>query len=168
MLNNATLPATDRQAVVNFQAKVSELARMVASANAVRGDLMKRIKFLKAAVKETPKAPVGLLAEIESIESRLQAVSIKMNGDGSLARRQFETAPSIEDRVSFIVYGLWNSTIAPTESQKQSYEIAADEFEPVLKEIKQIAETDLKKIEQQLEGYGAPWTPGRILNWNRE
>lgn len=168
MLNNATLPAEDREAVVKFQEKVSELSRMVESVSSVHRDMMKRIKYLKAAVKETPKAPVNLLSEIDAIETRLQKVSIQLNGDRSLARRQFETPPSIRSRVGFVVYGLWYNTTAPSASQKESYEIAAAEFEPVLKEIKQIAETDLKKIEQQLEGYGAPWTPGRILNWNRE
>ena len=165
LLNNATLAASDRKAVVAFQEKVSELRRMIAGANATHRDLANAVKYLKVAVRETPNAPYSLLADIESIENRLQQLSLQLNGDRSLARREFETAPSIRQRVELIVYGLWNSTAAPTTTQEQNYTIAAELFAPVLKEIKQIADTDLPKIEKQLEEMGAPYTPRRSLQW---
>jgi hypothetical protein len=168
LLNNATLAAPDRKEVVAFQAKVSELRRVMYAANSVRQGMEERIKYLKGAVLHTPKASPALLGDLRKLEERLQAVKIAMNGDASVARREFETAPSIMGRVELIVYGLWSSTTAPTTTQINNYEAAAKLFEPVLQEIKQLSEVELRNIEKQLETQGAPWTPGRILNWNRE
>ncbi|MFT5618818.1 MAG: photosystem II stability/assembly factor-like uncharacterized protein [Arenicella sp.] len=168
MLNNATLSAKDRKAVVAFQAKVGELQRMISSTRMTHSNLMKRLKYAKVAVRETPEAPLTLLAEIEKLESQLQKISIALNGDRSLGKRQFETLPSIANRVGIIVYGLWNNTTEPTSTQKENYELAAELFTPVLSQIKQIANTDLPKIENKLNQLGAPYTPNRILNWNKD
>jgi hypothetical protein len=162
------LSAADRKEVVAFQAKVSELRRVIWSANTVREGMQERIKYLKNAVMNTPKASTDLLTDLRKLEERINAVKIQMNGDASVARREFEVAPSIIDRVENIVYGLWNTTTTPTTTQIRDYETAAKLFTPVLQEIKQLSETELRNIEKQLEQQGAPWTPGRILNWNRE
>jgi hypothetical protein len=66
-----------------------------------------------------------------------------------------------------ITYSLWNVTSEPTTTQRRDYEIAAEAFEPVWKEIKQMSEVDLPAIEAQLEKLGAPHTPKRKLDWER-
>ncbi|MFT6961976.1 MAG: hypothetical protein ACJAWV_001700, partial [Flammeovirgaceae bacterium] len=60
------------------------------------------------------------------------------------------------------------NTTEPTSTQKENYELAAELFTPVLSQIKQIANTDLPKIENKLNQLGAPYTPNRILNWNKD
>ena len=52
--------------------------------------------------------------------------------------------------------------------QIDTYQVAADQFGPVLAEMRKIAEVDLTSIEEQLEAAGAPWTPGRIPEWSPE
>jgi hypothetical protein len=37
-----------------------------------------------------------------------------------------------------------------------------EEFPPVLNEIRRIYNVDLKNLEDDLEKYNAPWTPGRV------
>ena len=50
---------------------------------------------------------------------------------------------------------------------KDAYDIAAEEFEPILADLKDIIK-DIQKMEKKLEAYGAPYTPGRIPSWERE
>ncbi len=85
----------------------------------------------------------------------------------SLAGRDFETPPSITGRVYTIVYGLWSSTSAPTQTQINSLDIAKDQFEEVYNEIKTITQQDIADIEKSLEDAGAAWTPGRLPEWNK-
>jgi hypothetical protein len=47
----------------------------------------------------------------------------------------------------------------------QMYDIIAEEFPPLLDELKQISEVELKALESELDAMGAPWTPGRIPEW---
>jgi hypothetical protein len=46
-----------------------------------------------------------------------------------------------------------------------SYDIAEKQFSPIYAEIKSIGE-ELKKIEAAMEKSGAPYTPGRLPDWN--
>jgi hypothetical protein len=71
---------------------------------------------------------------------------------------------SISTRVGNIVGGSWNSQSAVTGNFRDSYAIAAQQFPPVLDELRAIA-TDLGDLEAQLQAEGAPWTPGRIPDW---
>ena len=88
-----------------------------------------------------------------------------MNGDASVARREFETPPSLNGRIGQIESSVWYTTSAPTKTSMQSYDIAAKQFSGVLAELKSI-DADIKKIEATLEQNKVPYTPGRIPVWN--
>ena len=102
----------------------------------------------------------------DAIDQRLRQVDIKLNGDASLARREFETPPSINGRIGTIEYTLWNSTSAPTQTAHQSYEVASNQFTAVLAELKSI-DGKIKEAENVLERSKAPYTPGRFPEWNK-
>ena len=42
---------------------------------------------------------------------------------------------------------------------------AAQDFETVLTQLRQLIDVDLSRLEKQLEAAGAPWTPGRVPEW---
>ncbi|MEL6674192.1 MAG: glycosyl hydrolase [Bacteroidota bacterium] len=167
MLNNSSLPATDREAVLAFQKKMAELARTIAGANAVRGEMNNKLKHIKAAVMSVPKLPMDMLKDIRSLEGDLRDINVAMNGDRSLSRREFETPPSINSRINRAIYGMYGSTSAPTQTQKDAYAIAAESFEPVYEQLKDVVKK-VGAMEKQLEKLGAPYTPGRLPVWNRE
>jgi hypothetical protein len=165
-LQTASLPAKDKKEVDAFSKKVAELHRVTSGSEAYSRELSQKLRFLKTAVAETPKASPELAGEIASLEKRLRDVSTAMNGDASLARREFETPPSINQRIGTITGSLWNTTAAPTPAYYQSLSIAEKQFAPVYDEIKSIGEA-VKKLEDKLEKSGAPYTPGRLPDWKR-
>jgi len=165
-LNNVSLTVTDKKAVDDFSKKIAELRRATAAANSYRLELLNKLKYIKPAVIETPMLPVSISKEIFEIEKRLTAVNNLMNGDATLAKREFETLPSINERIRSIVGALWNTTAAPTQTYIQSYTTAAKQFTPVLAEIKSIGDA-IKKVEAALEKSGAPYTPGREPEWKQ-
>ncbi len=48
------------------------------------------------------------------------------------------------------------------------YNAAAQDFESVLGQLRQLIEVDLDRLEKQLEAAGAPWTPGRVPEWKNQ
>ena len=64
-------------------------------------------------------------------------------------------------------WGMWKSTSAPTQTQRNAYEIVAEEFSPILQSVKKLSEEDVKEIEKKLEEIGAPYTPGRVPEWKK-
>ena len=77
-------------------------------------------------------------------------------------RLDVDLSPSISDRVNRAAYGVLSSTSAPTSTQRDAYDIAYDEFEPLLEELKTIIEKDIKNILDTMNRSGAPYTLNRI------
>jgi len=163
-LNTAALPVTERKSMSEFGKKVTELKRAFDATNGYRTELLSKLKFLKEATLQTASVDASTIKNIFNIERRLAAADIILNGDESLTKREFEASTSIAGRINDIMQNLMATTSAPTNAYMSSYTIAAQQFSPVLTEIKTIGE-EIKKIEIMLEQKGAPYTPGRIPEW---
>jgi photosystem II stability/assembly factor-like uncharacterized protein len=167
-LNLGTLAADDKTAVLAFQKELAELSRAVDGTNSLLRDTEEKLKLMWKAIERTPEVSVEDIAKIKALRNEIDDLQIKLNGDASLARRNFETPPSISGRVGAIVYGLWTSTSAPTQTQRDSYEVAAEAFEPVLGRVKEMVTQDIPELEAALESAKAPYTPGRIPEWKND
>jgi photosystem II stability/assembly factor-like uncharacterized protein len=160
-----TLPAKDRGALLAFQEKAGELQRAMKGARAASREARRRLKFIKKALSDTPRADPRWGDEARVLEKRLLDIEMKIYGDPILYNRNEPRSPSLMDRVGAQV----DATTGITDTMKRNYEIAAVEFEKLLEELRQVIETDLKKLEEKLEAAGAPWTPGRgVPGWKKD
>ncbi len=167
-LNNTTLPAKDRSALVAFQRKVARLQQAVMAVNAVTDDLQKRIAVIDKAVMTAVGADKSLIEKIRGTKSQLSNIQRAMTGDRALAKRNENQAPPITDRLQYIIDGTWETTSDPTQTQLDAYKIASEEFGPVLAQLRTLIESDIKGLEDQLEKLDAPWTPNRLPDWKAE
>ncbi len=166
VLGTATLPAKDREALVAFQRKVADLRRAVSGAIKAANEVQDRLEHLKVAFHRTPQAPVALMDTIKNIEQKTEEVLRALRGDPTISKRNANQPPSVQGRLSTIVWGQWRSTSAPTESQRQSYQTAAELFKPQLEKLQKLIQIDLHAVENTLQESDAPWTPGRIPKWD--
>jgi len=164
LLNTATLPAADKEALLDFETKVNELRRVVRASASILNEAKNQLKHMKAAVQQTPGLPNGMMETIKSLEKQMNTLSIQIYGDHSLSKREFETAPAIMDRVETIIWNQWRATAAPTQTNVTSYEIAKEEFNPWYESLKLILD-EMDKLEDQLNTGKAPFTPGRLPYW---
>jgi len=168
VLGAASLPPTDRAALLAFQQKTARLQRAVLGAVEAADEAQKRIEHLKKALDDTPAADPKLADELRGIETRLEDLQVQLTGDSTVSRRNEPTSPSIAERVGSVVGGHWTSTSAPTETHRQAYAIAAGAFADVLRRLQTLIEADLAGVEDRAEAAGAPWTPGRVPRWQPE
>ena len=170
VLNNTTLPAEDREALVAFQKKLAELQRAVRGAENFAENLVSRIESAKQAAQRTPGSPQELMSKIENVETQLNNIMWKFNGQQPKASQEenLPAPPSINERLNSIVWVHWRSSSAVTKTQKDVYNVLKDEFPPILEQLKNIYNNELPQIENGLEEAGAPWTPGRIPVWNEK
>ncbi|GAB4409593.1 MAG: hypothetical protein OHK0039_13400 [Bacteroidia bacterium] len=164
-LDNTSLPAPDREALLAFQRQVADLARTLEGANRLRQELQDKIAHMEAAVRLTPQAPLELTSQLKGFDTRLRAIDRTFNGDRSLSSREIGEAPSLDSRLSTVMWSSYSNTSAPTGTQRQQYEIVAAAFPPLLAELKQLV-GEIRAVEEKLESYGAPYTPGRIPSWD--
>ena len=167
-LGLASLPAKDREALLEFQRKTARLQRAVLGSVRAVDEATNRVTHIKKALDETPAAGAELMDRAREIERQLADLQLQLTGDPTISRRHEPTPPSIRGRVQRIVSGQWASTSAPTGTNRDAYRFASVEFGPLLKKLTRLIETDLRGLEAAIEAVGAPWTPGRVPRWTQE
>ncbi|NIT54750.1 MAG: glycosyl hydrolase, partial [Aliifodinibius sp.] len=167
-LGTATLAAEDKQVLLAFQQKTARLQRAVLGAQKAADEAQNRINYIRQAILDAPDANKAWLNDVRDLEVRLKDLQLELSGDPVKSKHNAPTAPSIVDRVQSVVYGHWASTSPPTQTHRDAYQIAADEFKVVLGKLQTLIEVDLPKLEQKLEEAGAPYTPGRVPRWKPE
>jgi hypothetical protein len=163
-----TLVAEDEASVLAFQRRTAQLQRAVFGAQRILGEAQNRVALLKKALEDTPAADATLMDRARALDARLKDIDFTLNGDSYKASHNEATPPSIADRVNQVVYGQWATTSEPTATHKRGYEIAAQQFGPLLEQLRGLVDGDLRSLETAAEKAGAPWTPGRLPEWKPE
>ena len=166
--NLASMNAADRTAQEEFLKKVARLYRAVYGATRTAEDVQDRLKKIREALRETPAAETQLGAVADSLEQRDRELLRALRGDQEVAKRNEPVPSSINDRVNSIMEGERFSLAKPTQSHIDQYNIGAAEFTDVLGKLRTLVDTDLAKLEKDMEAAGAPWTPGRVPEWSEK
>jgi hypothetical protein len=89
-----------------------------------------------------------------------------MNGDRTIMQRNENPPMSLSRRLRVAARTHFRSTADITQTEKDAYQAVREIFTPLYDELKQLIEVDLKNLENNLEEIRAPWTPGRLPEWN--
>jgi hypothetical protein len=168
VLGTSTLPPPDHAKALEFERKVARLQRAVLGSAELSKEAEHRLQMLEKALFDTPASDAALMARARELTLKLKGIEEQLSGDRVLAKYQEPTPPCIVQRVQRIVHSLWASTSAPTGTQQRGYEIAGQEFGPVLANLRSLVDVDLKDLESKAEAAGAPWTTGRVPDWKPE
>ena len=68
----------------------------------------------------------------------MDTIQIALYGDASLSKREFETAPGLQSRMSSAVWGSWYSTAETTGIQRMNYDIVMNAIPDLIKELEAI------------------------------
>ena len=153
----------DPAAVAAFQQETAALLRQIHGAAAEASRVRERLRHLRAALNETPRAGEALFGRMDTILRTLSDLEVRLNGDPARQSRNHPAAPSIRGRVGGIAGGHWDTRQTPTATQRESLRIAAEEFSGLRGELRTLVDSDLAQLEADLEAAGAPWTPGRKI-----
>ncbi len=157
-----SLPTKDWAALQDFRKRTADLYRSVQGAIRLEGETRSRLDMIASALRDMPAPDSAFVARARDLSLRLADLRIALEGDETIRKRNEPTPPSIQERVGQIVYGSWESTADPTQTERDNLAIASEEFTPVLDAMKKLVEVDVVALESDLEAAGAPWTPGRM------
>ncbi len=166
-LDNRSLPATDRGALVEFQAKLAKLNQALTGARQATENLGERIRLYDGALKAVLAPSADVHRQVRDLESAVDDARRSLFGDRTLQQLDRDQPPSIANRVSSIVFSGFGSTSDPTETQRLVYALIEEEFDPVIERINRLVTVDAPAIETRLDELGAPWTPGRKVQWQK-
>ncbi len=146
--------------VAAFQKKTSNLSRKVSSSGRRLGEARNKLRHIKAALTKTPNTSPELFKKWSTLNNSLTDLGIALQGDHIRQGKDESTSPSISGRIGSVIWGHWNTTELPTETQKRNIEIAQSEFDQYLQDAT-VFFNELSAFEEAIEKAGAPYTPGR-------
>lgn len=160
-LNNKVLPADDYKELAAFHSKVNVLSGRISGAGNVIREVKNQLKHIKVAMMQIEDNE-GLARDVLALDKKIQAIELKMYGDRNASRLDMDTDPTISSRIGFAGWSTSNTSSGPTKSQIDAYNIALEEFELLLGQVKSLVNQDLKAINESLVKAGAPYTPGTL------
>jgi photosystem II stability/assembly factor-like uncharacterized protein len=170
LLNNTTLPATNRTAMTNFHKKIAEITRVMQGTESYAEALNRRASSILQALNSTPSASPEMMKKAREVQLQLDEIlNVKFNRNTNKpSEEENPPAPvSLNSRLGKISWATWMFTGDPTQSQKDAYAILEAEFPPVYDQVKRLGESDIPQLEKALENIGGPVTPGRLPEWKR-
>lgn len=165
-LKNSTLPVANRKDLVDFQNKVGKLMQAVSASNEYFNDVFQKVKLIKVAIKNSPNVDMKLIEKVRAIEYKLETLKITLFGNSTIEQRNENQTPSINDRMGYMTWVVWDIDSAPTNTAKMSYDIVSKELKSFLNDLKAIINNEIMPIQNELQKIGAPWTPGREPIWD--
>ena len=165
---SGSMDPADRALQEEFLRKVTRLYRAVSGALHTAEDVDSRLKSIREALRQTPAAEQKLAPAADGLEARDREILRALRGDVDIAKRNEAVPSSINDRVNSIMEGERFSLAKPTQSNIDSYNVAAAEFGDVIAKLHALVDVDLAKLERDMDAAGAPWTPGRVPNWSEK
>jgi len=117
---------------------------------------------------EVPAAEEKLGPAEDALEKQNNEILRALRGDVALAARSENIAPAINDRVTGILDGERFSLAKPTQTHLNDYVLASQELAVQSSKLKSLIQTDLANLERAMEAAGAPWTAGRIIEWDEK
>ena len=165
-LGQGARSAPDRAAVAAFHQQTARLQRAAMGTNAALGEADNRLQLLRRAIEATPAAP-ALADRGRALNQRLGALRTEMDGDNVIAGENEPTPPTLIDRIQRVVFNTWSTVAAPTATHRKNYQIASEELAEFLPRFRAFLD-DQKRLEDDAEAAGAPWTPGRVPVWRPE
>ncbi len=151
---------TDQKEIAAFKAKTRELQREISTASMKLGEVSERLRFIKAALLQTPKAGSVQFNNYDHLKSDLASLRKELFGSQVKGSLDESRAPSISSRVGNVTWGHWGTTQKQTATQEKNIEIAEQDYQIFKKNLASFL-TDLEAFEAELESLGAPWTKGR-------
>ena len=154
------LEQVDFQAVSAFQQTTRAMLVEISSAGQKLSEAGERLRFIKAALKQTPSATEAHYASWHALQSQLMDLESKLYGDSARGRLDESRQPGIRGKVGSVAYSHWGTTQLPTQTSRQQVETAAKDMQEFKEELQQYLK-GLSDYEAELAEIGAPYTKGR-------
>lgn len=155
-----SLEKVDFDRVAAFQKDTREMLLKISSIGQQLSEAGERLRFIKAALKQTPKAEASHYSKWNELNSSLMDLRKVLYGDPTRSQLDESRQPGIANRVGTVAYSHWGTTNLPTETMKEQVKIAENDLSEFSSDLNDYLGA-LASYEAELTALGAPYTRGR-------
>jgi photosystem II stability/assembly factor-like uncharacterized protein len=164
-LNQSSMPLPDQQKLIAFNKELSEFRRIVHGSADYFGYLKERMKYLKQGIIKGSTNSLSLLPEVAAFDKKAIELDIKLNGDASLAKREFESLPGFVGSLETIVGNSWGQSLGVTPNHEEKFAALKANFKPLYASIVELKDL-VESLELKAEDIKMPATTGRLPKCN--
>ncbi len=161
-VNNATLPVQSRAELDKFIKEYGDFVRQYAGTQSALNETERNIAAIRQAIFASTLSTPELTQKVAVLEKEVSDLQFILNGTPAKASWE-EVMPEqmpLSVRVQAISEGIWGSSYGVTQTMRNGYDIAKQEFVPVYRRANKAAD-DLNAIREEMNRLKIPWTPGR-------
>ena len=166
-LNNQTLIAKDPQALAEFRVALAELNRQVSGASSQLEEVKEQIDLFENAIINYPTTDLTLISQIRQVKKIIASCELQLWGDQLKKSKEFETNPSISERLGMVEYQLYDNTSGVTNTHRANKLIVEEEFKNVRLELSQVYEI-AESIELKLQNLNIPYLKNKGQSWKHD
>jgi len=158
-LDNNAFGEPDYKAKFEFLKNVSDLYTAVAEINSYTSNLKDEMGNLRENLLRTPAHTNELTLSTKNVEKLIDDIILAISGrrDGNV--RIDATEPSIMNRMRFAMSATSGSDNNITGAQKEQYDISKSKIEIEYNKLKELYETELMELKNDLKTVGIDWSP---------
>jgi hypothetical protein len=162
-MRKGVLEGAEPEAVTLFWKEVLEMRRATSAAGMALRKATEKVNLMRRALTLTPAPPREIDSMIQVI--RLELIDLDKLLNGSPVKREIgdKRPPTLNDRLSFALYGTAQSTYGPTPSHRQSLQLATQQFASIRDRLDEIRLTKIPAVEKALSEAGSPWIEGQAI-----
>jgi len=162
-LDNRTIPAEDWAAMAQFKKDAAKLLNAMGVLRSYMNDAQTKIDQLRASAKTLPiERSIERMNHLDELQNEHKSLMQMVVGNSTLNRLDIDGDYSTSQRAQNALYDIFGSLSNVTGTSRANYEIAADQFEEIMKE----ANTFKSKIDSILANYDGPELSGQLPKWN--
>jgi hypothetical protein len=159
-IREPTLPGAEPGAASAFALRAFELQRANDGAVATIDELIVQLTAVKQTLTRSTADP-SLHARAHEIEQRARYLRERLAGWEEQTNMGDAAPVSVKSRISVATRDKVASAYGPTPTQADSLRAAESDFAAARAELAELVEEDVRRLQQDLDAAGVPWTPGR-------
>jgi hypothetical protein len=159
-LSDGALPRASFDEIDAFRDSYFEFKEDLTATKQVLSRDMKVVASMKTALDKAELSSADLAAKIEKTRIDLLNLDERLSGNKTKAEIGEQSRPTPESADGVARNALSSSTYGPTGTHKATLELAKERLNGIKSELKQIDETTIPGLIQELKKAGAPWIEG--------
>ena len=163
-LNNQTLVAKNPAELVLFRNDVAVLNQKINNASNWLGEVNDVLKEMQSTLINYPNTELSLLSETRALKLLYDEAALVLWGDKIKSSREFETLPSINDRMGMVEYQLYENTAGVSNTHRANKEIAEEQYNALSISLGVISNR-MKALQEKLNSVPIPYTKALSRFW---
>lgn len=152
--------------LLSFRKEVAELNRKVSGSASLMEEYREKIRLMKFAITNYAGTDLNMLQELRAIELGVDSCALLLYGDGLKSSKEFETEPSLLNRLGLLQWQLSETSSEPTNTQKQHAAWVSEEYIIFRNRLNALI-SRARAAEAALDEKGIPYLKGKNESWKK-